>query len=97
VLRPLAVALSQLPVGPEQPGRTAGFAFQMYYIMGNLVPWREPAWALLRERMALLVDRCVAATEAHGPHEAVARAREAAAAVTEALAAHVPAHLRPAG
>jgi hypothetical protein len=97
VLRPLAVALTQLPVGPEHPGRTAGFAFQMYYIMGNLVPWREPAWALLRERTALLVDRCVEATEAHGPHDAIARAREAAAAVTEALAAHVPADLRPVG
>jgi hypothetical protein len=95
VLRPLATALTQLPAGATHPGRTAGFPFQMYYTMGNLVPWREPAWALLCERMSLLVAHCTAATDAHGPHEAVQEARDRAAAITSALAAHVPAQLRP--
>jgi hypothetical protein len=94
VLRPLAVALTTLPVGPEHPGRTAGFAFEMYYPMGNLVPWREPAWALLYERLALLVDHCTAATDAHGPHQAVQAAHDRAAAIAATLAAHVPAALR---
>ncbi len=94
VLRPLAASLTTLPVGAAHPGRTAGFTFEMYYTMGNLVPWREPAWALLYERMSLLVARCTAATDAHGPHEAVQAAHDRAAAITAALAAQVPADLR---
>ena len=95
VLRPLATALTRLPVGPEHPGRTAGFAFEMYYLMGNTVPWREPAWALLHERMALFADHCIAATDAHGPQQVVQQAHDRATAVTAALAAHLPAHLLP--
>ena len=57
--------------------------------MGNLVPWREPAWALLRERTAFLAARCTNDPE-------VARAAGGmAASVADRLAAHVPAHLRP--
>jgi Ferritin-like len=97
VLRPLATALARLPMGPPHPGRTAGFAFQMYYLMGNLVPWREPAWALLHERTSLLVEHCTAAIDAGGPGDAVRAARDAAAAVRASLAAHVPPRLRPAG
>jgi hypothetical protein len=40
VLKPLGTALTRLPMGPGYPGRTAGAAFQMYYQMGNFVPWR---------------------------------------------------------
>jgi Ferritin-like len=54
VVRPLGVALTKLPVGPEHPGRTAGLAFEMYYQMGNFVPALEPASALLHERAAQL-------------------------------------------
>ena len=64
VLRPLATTLTTLPAGPPHEGRTAGFAFDVYYVLGNMVPWREPAWALLHERMALLVQRCAELT--HG-------------------------------
>ena len=94
VVRPLAMVLTRLPVGPEHPARTAGFGFQMYYAMGNLVPWREPAWALLHERMSLLVEHCTAATDKHGPVEAIRQAHEQAASISTALAAHVPADLR---
>jgi hypothetical protein len=87
VLRPLATTLTALPIGPEHPGRTAGFSFEMFYTMGNLVPWREPAWALLHERTAILADRCVQlADDAAAPGEH-------AAAVAASLAAHVPADL----
>jgi hypothetical protein len=92
VLRPLAVALARMPVGEGYPGRTAGFTFEMYYLMGNLVPWREPAWALLHERMHLLVDHC--SVRAPEGHESVRAARERAAAIAERLAAHVPASMR---
>ena len=35
VLRPLGVALSKLPAGPEHPDGTAGAAFEMYYPDGQ--------------------------------------------------------------
>jgi Ferritin-like len=87
VLRPLATTLTTLPIGPEHPGRTAGFSFEMFYTMGNLVPWREPAWALLHERASILATRC-----ANLPNDA-AVATEGAAATAANLAAHVPADL----
>jgi hypothetical protein len=57
VLRPLARELTTLPVGPSHPGRTAGFAFEMYYVMGNTTPDRGASWALLAERAHLLTGR----------------------------------------
>jgi ferritin-like protein len=87
VLRPLATTLTTLPIGPEHPGRAAGFSFEMFYAMGNLVPWREPAWAVLHERASVLADRCAElADDAASVHDA-------AAAVAAGLAEHVPADL----
>jgi hypothetical protein len=94
VLRPLAVTLSTLPIGPPHEGRTAGFAFQMYYLMGNLVPWREPAWALLHERMALLTQRCDDVAGVPGAPPAVREAQRRAAEVAAKIAGHLPAELR---
>jgi hypothetical protein len=88
IVRPLGHALTQLPVGSAAAERTAGFAFEMHYLMGNLVPWREPAWALLHERMAFLAARCT------GDPEVVRAAGETAASLADKLAAHVPADLR---
>jgi hypothetical protein len=87
VLRPLATTLTTLPIGPEHPGRTAGFSFEMFYTMGNLVPWREPAWALLHERTSILADRCAQLAD-----DAATPGQRAAAAAAS-LAAHVPADL----
>jgi Ferritin-like len=84
VLRPVATTLTTLPIGPEHPGRTAGFAFEMFYTMGNLVPWQEPAWALLAERASILTDRCAELADD------AALVHEPAAAVAAGLAAHVP-------
>ena len=95
VLRPLATGLTTLPVGEAHPGRTAGFAFPMYYPMGNFVPWREPAWALLLERLSLLVERCTAAAPAGGAAAAVAQALRQATAITATIGAHVQTALRP--
>jgi hypothetical protein len=95
VLRPLASALTAMPVGPPHGDRTAGFAFDVYYVLGNMVPWREPAWALLHERLALLVQRCAELTDIHGALEAVPQAHQRAAKITATIAAHVPADLRP--
>jgi hypothetical protein len=99
VLQALGTALMTLPVGSSSPGRTTGFAFEMHYVMGNMTPHREPAWALLAERARTLAHRCseVAAEASHHADlsavtgEAAARAH----AIADALTAQVPAELRP--
>jgi hypothetical protein len=89
-VRPLGMALTKLPVGATHERRTAGFAFEMYYVMGNLVPWREPAWALLHERAALLAHRCASAAEQEGAPQVIADAERGIGSITEKLAAQVP-------
>jgi hypothetical protein len=95
VLRPLGSALTRLPAGPGHPGRTAGPTFEMYYQMGNFVPWRDAAWALLCERLAVLSSRCTAAAARGDALAAVQAAAKAAAGVSAQLAEHLPAGLRP--
>jgi len=95
VLRPLAAALTALPAGPPHDGSTAGFSFEVSYVLGNTVPWREPAWALLHERAAFLAQRCAEAAGARGAPPAVQQAHQRAAVIAAALAAHVPAGLLP--
>jgi len=96
VLRPLGAALTRMPAGPGHPGRTAGPVFEMYYQMGNFTPWREAAWALLSERVAVMSGRCADHAGLADAPDAVAAAAQAAAAISAQLAAHVPAELRPA-
>ncbi|WP_214319147.1 ferritin-like domain-containing protein [Nonomuraea sediminis] len=58
VLRPLGTALTRRPAGPAHEGRTAGPAFEMYYPLGNVVPWRDAAWTVLCERVHQIATRC---------------------------------------
>ena len=96
VLKPLGNALTRLPVGADNPGCTAGPAFQMFYQMGNFVPWREAAWVLLSERAAVLSRQCAGCAAGAGVPGAVSAAAAAAARIAEQLAGHVPHDLRPA-
>jgi hypothetical protein len=71
----------------------------MRYVMGNMTPHREPAWALLAERARTLAHRCsqVAAEPSHQA-DLSAVTEEAAAhahAIANALTAQVPTELRP--
>jgi hypothetical protein len=95
VLGPLSAELTTLPIGPAHPGCTAGFAFEMYYVLGNMAPHREAAWALLSERAALLGRRCGDVASGDGASSAIGAATAKAESIAAALAAHVPAGLRP--
>jgi hypothetical protein len=98
VLHPLGTELTTLPIGPAHPGHTAGFAFEMYYVMGNMTPHREPAWALLAERARILAHRCreIAADGNDGAHfGAISAIAEQAQTVADSLTAEVPEALRP--
>jgi hypothetical protein len=94
VMRPLATALTRLPAGPEHPGRTAGPAFEMYYQMGNFVPWQDAAWALLAERAGVLAARCADEAGRDSAPEAAGAAAGAAAGIRAQLLAQVPDRLR---
>jgi Ferritin-like len=95
VLAPLGDALTQLPAGPDHPGRTVGPAFEMFYLMGNLVPWRDAAWALLSERVAVLAGQCATTAGRNGTIAAVDAAAKCAAGIQAQLTPQVPAGLRP--
>jgi hypothetical protein len=88
IVRPLGHALTQLPVDQGADGHNAGFAFEMHYLMGNFVPWREPAWALLHERIAFLAEKCT------NDPDVVRAAGETATSLADKLAAQVPVELR---
>jgi hypothetical protein len=56
-LRPLGIALTRLPVGPEVPGATAGPAFRMVPTTFYTLPHRAAAWHVLRQRLDQIVSR----------------------------------------
>jgi hypothetical protein len=58
VLGSLGEVVTLLPAGPSHPGRTAGPSFELFYQMGNFIPWRDAAWSCLAERLDLLAARC---------------------------------------
>jgi hypothetical protein len=95
VLAPLGDALTQLPAGPDHPGRTVGPAFEMFYLMGNFVPWQDAAWAVLSERVAVLASQCASAAGRDGTLAAVGAAAECAAGIQAQLTTQVPATLHP--
>jgi len=51
VIAPIGRYLTELPAGPEYPGRTAGASFELYYTSDYLLPHRRAAWILLEERL----------------------------------------------
>jgi hypothetical protein len=51
VIRPLGQHLTELPVGPEHPGRTASPSFELFYTSDYLLPHHRAAWILLEERL----------------------------------------------
>jgi hypothetical protein len=51
VMRRLGPVLTSLPVGSSSPGRTAGPAFEIVRPAFFVLPHREAAWKILRERL----------------------------------------------
>lgn len=57
-VRNLGRLLTTLPVGPGSPGKTAGATFEMFGTRNYLLPHKEPAWHIFRERLLELADDC---------------------------------------
>jgi hypothetical protein len=51
VIKPLGMYLTELPVGPDHPGKTAGPSFELFYTSDYLLPHRRAAWILMEERL----------------------------------------------
>jgi hypothetical protein len=60
-VKALGGLVTQLPMGPEFPERTAGPSFELFYEVDYLLPHRDAAWTLMEERLrdiAELATRC---------------------------------------
>jgi hypothetical protein len=60
-VKPLGGLVTQLPIGPERPGRTVGPALELFYDVDYLLPHRDAAWTIMAERLreiAELATRC---------------------------------------
>jgi hypothetical protein len=67
----------------------------MYYQMGNFIPARGAAWAVMSGRAAVLAARCADAASHDGAPASIGPVAKTAAAVAARLASHVPPALRP--
>jgi hypothetical protein len=67
-----------VPVGPSHLGLTAGAGLELFSETGYLLPQREAAWALLRERLEEPAGFCnlvrAGAPQLAGPRDWVRRA-----------------------
>jgi hypothetical protein len=66
-VKPLGGLVTRLPVGPEQPDRTAGPTFELFYGVDYFLPHREAAWTVLEERIRQLAELAVHCQEACSP------------------------------
>jgi hypothetical protein len=58
VMRKLAPVLTTLPIGPSRAGRTAGPTLEVIRPAFFVLPHREAAWKIIRERLDALADEC---------------------------------------
>jgi len=58
VMRELGPVLTALPVGPSQPGRTAGPAFEIARPGAFFLPHQDAAWKIIKERLDALQQAC---------------------------------------
>jgi hypothetical protein len=66
VMRNLGPMMTSLPVGPEHPGRTAGPAFEIVRPAFFVLPHRDAAWKILRQRLETLAEVSVTLAEEPG-------------------------------
>ncbi len=60
VLRTVASVLTTLPIGPSYPGRTAGPTLEVVRPSYFVLPHRQAAWKIIKERLDVLTETCAA-------------------------------------
>jgi hypothetical protein len=58
-IAPIGAMVTQLPIGPDYPGKTAGPAFELFYDADWLLPHRDAAWRIIGERLNELAEFAV--------------------------------------
>jgi hypothetical protein len=66
VMRQMAPVLTAMPVGPAHPGCTAGPTFDIARPGIFVLPHREAAWKIIKERLGLLEHECAALAKQAG-------------------------------
>jgi CDGSH-type Zn-finger protein len=89
VLRPLAEALTKLPAGSSQPGKTAGPGFG-YNRDVHLLAHKSSAWIFFLERLWELAGRTTHLAQDENAPPEIAEAAAALESVAEHLMAYVP-------
>ena len=90
VMRVVASELTNLPIGPAHAGSTAGPTLEIVRPAYFVLPHRDAAWKILKERLDVLTDTCTAL--AHEPVLAgLAGVPEKLASMTAEFAAHLEA------
>jgi Ferritin-like len=69
VMRWLGPVLTRMPVGPSHPDRTTGPTFSIVRPAFYVLPHREAAWRVLRERLGILTEECTALAAEPGLQE----------------------------
>ncbi|MDQ3856215.1 MAG: ferritin-like protein [Chloroflexota bacterium] len=87
LIRPLGRIVTRLPVGPHQPGRTAGPSFE-YYRSGYLLPHKEAVWQVMRERLLELEAACSEIASRPGAPAGLEKVRQGFHELAEMLARH---------
>jgi hypothetical protein len=67
IMRELGSVLSTLPVGPSHPGCTAGVTFDIARPSVFLLPHRDAAWKIIKERLDTLEQTCASLSKEAGP------------------------------
>jgi len=90
VLKPLGDLITKLPVGPEQPGMTAGPGFELFYENDYVMPHRGAAWALLEERVREAANFCDLIQESSnaGVATEMENVRTALLGIADSIASH---------
>jgi len=88
-LRPLGIALTELPVGSDPNGPRAGASFTIVPATFYLLPHRNAAWHVLRHRVGELADRAAELAE-EGPFPELVKVSSDLRALEERLAADMP-------
>ncbi len=66
IMRELGTVLATLPVGPSRPGCTAGFTFDIARPATFLLPHRDAAWKIIKERLDALEQTCASLSKEAG-------------------------------
>jgi len=66
VMRELGPVLTKLPAGPSRPGQTVGPAFEIARPAVFMLPHRDAAWKIIKERLRALEQACLSLAKQAG-------------------------------